>query len=60
MKNDGFYPLCGGCSRKEKRDDLGIGIYHCIVADDFIPRGIVRDDTDATNCYQENLYIPKT
>ena len=49
-KNEGHYPLCGGCSRKEKRDDLEEGEYYCAFAEAIFADGVVTNDTDATSC----------
>jgi len=51
-KIEGYFPLCGGCSRREKRDDLREGVYYCAFAGAVIPNGTITNDTDATNCKQ--------
>lgn len=50
------FPLCGGCSRKEKCEGLEIGEYFCAIADKILPKGNVTNDTDATNCVRNGWY----
>ena len=52
----GNFPMCGGCSRKEKRESLSKGEYYCSVATAFLPNGIVTDDVDATKCVRERWF----
>ena len=54
---DGFFPMCIGCSRKEKREGLRVGDYYCNVAKAFLPSGVVSYDTDATDCVKKGLYV---
>ncbi len=50
------FPLCGGCSRREKRKELRDGEYYCTVVDGILPNGVVTIDTDATKCIEEGWY----
>lgn len=52
----GNFPLCGGCSRKEKREELGEGKFYCCYAEDVFPNGIVTGDVDGTDCYNKGVY----
>lgn len=50
------FPLCGGCSCKERREGLEDGEYYCAIADSILPKGIVTNDTDATHCVRNGWY----
>jgi len=52
----GVFPLCGGCSRRERREGLEVGEYFCAIADSILPQGKVTNDTDATNCVRNGWY----
>jgi hypothetical protein len=52
------FPLCGGCSRRERREELEDEEYYCAIADSILPKGNVTNDTDATNCVRNGWYIP--
>lgn len=52
----GNFPLCGSCSRKEKREGLGKGEFYCSYAEDVFPDGIVTGDVDGTACFNKGLY----
>ena len=54
----GYFPLCGGCSRREKSEKLREGEYNCAIAKSFLPNGIVTNDTDATECVRKGWYSP--
>lgn len=56
--NNGYFALCGGCKRKEKREGLKDGQYYCIFAVTILPDGIVNNDTDATCCNKFERAIP--
>ena len=51
----GIFPLCGGCSRREKREGLREGEFYCAIAEAILPDGTVTNDTDATSCNQWQL-----
>lgn len=51
-----FFPLCGGCSNKEKREGLGKGEFYCCYAKEVFPNGIVTGDVDGTACYNKGVY----
>ena len=55
-KNSGNFPLCGGCSRKERREGLKDGEFYCAIVDGILPNGIVYSGTDATDCAQKGWY----
>lgn len=55
-KRSGDFPLCGGCSRRERREDLKDGEFYCAIVDGILPNGIVYSDTDATDCALKGLY----
>lgn len=57
-KINGIFPLCGGCSRREKRDDLGEGEYYCAKVEAILPNGVVTNDIDATDCVRDGWYNP--
>lgn len=57
-KNVGILPLCGGCSRKEKREGLKDGEYYCAIVETILPNGVVTNDTDGTGCDKNGWYIP--
>lgn len=50
------FPLCGGCSRRERREGLEVGEYFCAIADSILSQGKVTNDTDATNCVRNGWY----
>lgn len=50
------FPLCGGCSRRERREGLENGVYYCAIADTILTNGNVTNDTDATNCVRNGWY----
>lgn len=52
------FPLCGGCSRREKREGMRNDEYYCAIADTILPHGVVTNDTDATNCARNGWYKP--
>ena len=53
------FPFCGGCSRKKEREGLGAGEYYCVIADAIMKNGgVVTDDVDATECTENEWYIP--
>ncbi len=52
------FPLCGGCSRREKREGMKNDEYYCAIVDTILPNGVVTNDTDATNCTQNGWYKP--
>lgn len=54
----GNFPLCGGCSRRERRDDLREGEYYCAKAATILPYGVVTNDMDATDCVRDGWYNP--
>ena len=59
MKNNtGIFPLCGGCSHREKHEGLEDGEFYCAIVEAILPNGIVSNDTDATNCVRNNWYEP--
>ena len=51
----GIFPLCGGCSRREKREGLREGEFYCAIAEAILPDGTVTNDTDTTSCNQWQL-----
>lgn len=55
-KYAGNFPLCGGCSRKVKREECGEGEFYCYYAEDVFPNGIVTGDVDGTGCYNKGVY----
>ncbi len=59
MKNKilGF-KCCADCTRKVKVSGLSKGEYYCSQVKDFIPNGIVYDDTDATECIAKGFFKP--
>ncbi len=57
-QNLGKFPLCGGCSRREKREGLKDGEFYCAIVGAILPNGIVSNDTDATNCVRNGWYEP--
>lgn len=57
-KNIGVFPLCGGCSRRERREGLKDGEFYCSVATDILPNGVVTNDIDATECVRNGSYKP--
>lgn len=50
------FPLCGGCSRKERRVGLKDGEYYCAIAEKILPKGTVTNDMDATNCVRNDWF----
>lgn len=52
----GNFPLCGGCSRKEKNEKCGEGEFYCYYAEGVFPNGIVTSDVDGTDCHNKGLY----
>ena len=52
------FPLCGGCSRRERREELENGEYYCAIADTILSKGNVISDTDASNCVRNGWYKP--
>lgn len=52
------FPLCGGCSHKEKGRGLKDGEYFCSIAEVILPTSIVTDDVDATGCVKNGWYRP--
>lgn len=50
------FPLCGGCSRREKREGMNNDEYYCVVANAILLNGVVTNDTDATNCARYGWY----
>lgn len=57
-KKIGNFPLCGGCSRREKREELKDGEFYCAIVDGILHNGIVTNDTDATDCDRKGWYNP--
>ena len=57
-KNIGIFPLCGGCSRREKSEELREGEYYCAIAETILPNGVVTNDIDATDCARNGWYNP--
>ena len=55
-KDLGNFPLCGGCSRKERREGLKDGEFYCAIVDGILPNGIVYSGTDATDCANKGWY----
>ena len=43
------FPLCGGCSRRERREGLENGKYYCVIAETILPEGNFTIHTEATN-----------
>ncbi len=56
----GILPLCGGCSQKEKRNNLGKDEFYCRYARDVFQDGIVTSDIDATRCVSQGYYRKKS
>lgn len=54
----GNFPLCGGCSHREKHEGLKDGEFYCAIVEDILPNGIVYNNTDATNCVRKGWYTP--
>ena len=53
----GNFPMCGGCSRREKREGMIDGNYYCAIADSVLTNGgVITNDTDATNCVRNGWY----
>lgn len=57
-QNLGRFPLCGGCSRRKKREGLKDGEFYCAIVEAILPNGIVSNDIDATNCVRNGWYEP--
>lgn len=56
MAKDGSLLMCGGCSRKVKKENIVYGEYYCKLIDGIIPNGIVASTTDATECVKKGWY----
>jgi len=52
------FPLCEGCSRREKREGLEESEYYCAIAETILSKAVVTNDTDATNCVRIGWYNP--
>lgn len=53
----GNFTMCGGCSRREKREGMEVGNYYCAIADSVLTNdGVITNDTDATNCVRNGWY----
>lgn len=52
------FPLCGGCSRKERGRGLKDDEFFCSIAETILPTGIITDDVDATDCVKNGWYRP--
>lgn len=50
------FPLCGGCSRREKREGMNNDESYCVIANAILLNGIVTNDTDATTCTHNGWY----
>ena len=52
------FPLCGGCSRREKHEGLRDDEFYCPLVENVLPNGIVTNDTDVTDCVNKGWYRP--
>jgi len=50
------FPLCYDCINKEKIEGLKDDEFYCSFVSDFLPKGIVAIDTDATKCVEKGWY----
>ena len=51
------FPLCGGCSRRERREGMNNDEYYCDIANAILLNGGVTNDTDATNCARDGWMV---
>lgn len=59
MDNNGF-KMCAGCANKYfiDFDTDGRAIYYCALVNGIVPKGIVYDSMDATDCIKYGLFKP--
>ncbi|MBQ8463795.1 MAG: hypothetical protein IJ544_06760 [Prevotella sp.] len=54
----GVFPLCGGCSRRERREGLKNGEFYCAIAETILSKATVTNDMDGTKCVKNGWYNP--
>lgn len=55
MKENSFQ-MCIDCANKQSDPQLPDGKYYCSYVQDILPKGIVRYDTDATECVRKSVF----